>query len=144
MRKRFYLYFILLIALDQLTKFLMVDKQLTIIQDFLDFTFTKNYAGGLGIGQLSPIIILSIIIIVGIFYFIPKVKGKMRNILPFILILAGSFSNLADRLFRGYVIDFIKFHIFDFPCFNIADICIVIGVILFGVFLFMGKKKGSM
>ena len=144
MKKRYYLYFILLIALDQLAKFLMIDKELTIIPNFLDFIFTKNFAGGLGIGQLSPIIILSIIIIVGIFYFIPKVKGKMRNILPFILILAGSFSNLADRLFRGYVIDFIKFHIFDFPCFNIADICIVIGVILFGVFLFMGKKKESM
>lgn len=45
------------------------------------------------------------------------------------LILAGAAGNMIDRLRLGYVIDFIHFHVgsFDFPVFNIADSCVVIG-----------------
>jgi signal peptidase II len=43
--------------------------------------------------------------------------------------LAGAAGNLLDRIFRGYVIDFI--HVRYWPVFNVADICITAGVILF-------------
>ena len=47
------------------------------------------------------------------------------------LILAGGFGNLIDRIFRGYVVDYIDItRLFDYPIFNFADICIVVGVIL--------------
>ena len=46
------------------------------------------------------------------------------------MILGGGISNLIDRLFRGYVIDYIDINnIFKYPIFNLADIFIVIGVI---------------
>ena len=141
MKKRFYLYIILMIVLDQLSKFLMINNTLTIIPDFLSFIYTENTGGALGIGRLSPIIFLSIIIIIGIIYFMSKCKGRIRNNIPFIMILTGSICNLFDRLFRGYVIDFIKIHIFDFPCFNFADIYIVIGIIVLVIFLVLGKKE---
>lgn len=141
MKKRYYLYILVMLLIDQLTKFLVIDKTITIIPDFLSIIYTQNYGGALGIGRLSPIIFLSIILIIGIIYFMNKCKGKIRNNIPFIMILTGSISNLFDRLFRGYVIDFIKFNIFDFPCFNFADIFIVIGIILLVIFLVLGKKE---
>lgn len=47
------------------------------------------------------------------------------------MIICGGLSNLIDRLSRGYVVDYIDINqIFNYPVFNIADICVVIGVIL--------------
>jgi signal peptidase II len=46
--------------------------------------------------------------------------------------LAGAFGNILDRIFNGYVIDFIYFHYQDFywPAFNFADIYITIGALI--------------
>jgi signal peptidase II len=49
--------------------------------------------------------------------------------LAFALILGGALGNLIDRVMRGHVIDFI--HLQHWPVFNVADICIVLGVLLF-------------
>ncbi len=48
------------------------------------------------------------------------------------LILAGAWGNMIDRFRLGYVVDFIHFHVrgFDFPVFNVADACIVVGAVL--------------
>ena len=49
------------------------------------------------------------------------------------LLYAGIAGNLVDRVFRGFVIDFIDLHWADawhFPCFNIADVCITFGAAL--------------
>jgi signal peptidase II len=44
-------------------------------------------------------------------------------------LLAGALGNYLDRLFRGYVVDFI--HVHHWPVFNVADICVAIGIALF-------------
>lgn len=46
----------------------------------------------------------------------------------FLFILAGAVGNYADRLFRGYVVDFI--HIPHWPVFNVADILVTVGAVL--------------
>lgn len=47
------------------------------------------------------------------------------------LIIAGGIGNLIDRIFRGFVIDYIDItQIIDYPVFNFADILVVVGVIL--------------
>jgi len=48
--------------------------------------------------------------------------------LGLVLILAGALGNLGDRLFRGYVVDFI--HVSHWPVFNVADICVSVGAAL--------------
>jgi len=59
------------------------------------------------------------------------------------LIAGGAIGNLVDRLSQGYVVDFILFHIgqWYYPAFNIADVCITIGLILFLIENFRLKKQ---
>jgi signal peptidase II len=62
------------------------------------------------------------------------------------LILAGAVGNFADRLARGYVIDFIEWHWWNrpdlrWPTFNIADSALVVGVGM--LLLHPGKKRDA-
>ena len=69
---------------------------------------------------------------------------EKKTVMSLILILAGGFSNLIDRIFRGYVVDFIDVNeIINFPMFNLADILIFTGCALFAIFLiFTGDVYG--
>lgn len=51
---------------------------------------------------------------------------------PLVMIIAGAISNVWDRVRFGAVADFLDFHIGDwhYPAFNIADSCIVVGVLV--------------
>jgi signal peptidase II len=71
------------------------------------------------------------------------VKDKDNEYIALSFILAGALGNLYDRLFLGYVIDFIEIHYGNFywPIFNIADISISIGVILLLYTTFINRKK---
>ena len=54
------------------------------------------------------------------------------------MVLAGGFGNLIDRIFRGFVVDFIDVsELINFPNFNFADIFIVLGWILLALFFAM-------
>ena len=62
------------------------------------------------------------------------------------LIISGALGNLIDRIFRGYVVDFISFTIFDkeMAIFNVADTFITFGVVLLLIYLFKeGKHERS-
>lgn len=130
MKLKHYIIGIIILIIDQLSKILIIDKNISIIPNFLKFNYTQNTGGAFGIGRINIILIISILIIIGIIVFLIKEKKKNTNYIPFVLILSGSIGNLIDRLFRGYVIDFIDINIFNFPNFNIADISIVFGVIV--------------
>ena len=133
MKLKYFALGLIIIIFDQITKFLFINKNFVIIPYFLNFTYTENKGGAFGIGDINMVLLLSIIIIVAIIIFMIINKKNIINFYPFVLLLSGSMSNLVDRIFRGYVIDFIDVNIFNFPNFNIADICIVIGIISFCV-----------
>ena len=129
MKKRYWIIIgIALIIIDQLTKILVINKNITVIPNFFSITYTENLGAAFGIGNSYIILILNIIIIALLAIFIIKENKKIENYLPYILIISGSIGNIIDRIFRGYVIDFLDFNIFNFPNFNLADICIVIGI----------------
>ncbi len=61
-----------------------------------------------------------------------------------VLILAGGVGNLIDRVRLGYVVDMFNFQFMSYPVFNVADICVVCGVVLFlGYYLFLFDKTDS-
>lgn len=140
MKLKHYIIGLIIIIVDQLSKVLIINKNISIIPNFLNLTYTKNLGGAFGFGKQQIIFLLSVILTIGIVIYLIKNKSKITNYIPFILIISGSIGNLIDRIFRGYVIDFIDVNIFNFPNFNIADICIVIGVIWLIINII---KKGS-
>lgn len=67
----------------------------------------------------------------GIYLFIkiPKEKYYLPLLMILFLMLSGAVGNFIDRVWRGYVVDFIYFSLIDFPIFNFADIYVVCGSI---------------
>ena len=134
MKNKNYIYGLLLgiiiIIIDQITKYLLINKYVTIIPNILQFTYTENYGIAFGINLGRIVILLNLLIIIGLLYFAKKEKNDFIKLLPYILVISGSVSNLGNRIFRGYVIDFIDIGFINFPNFNLADICIVSGVII--------------
>ena len=130
MKLKHYIIGIVIVIIDQLSKMLIINKKIPVIPNFLEFNYTQNTGGAFGIVRINFILIISLMIIIGIIMYLIKENKKITNYIPFVLLLSGSIGNLIDRIFKGYVIDFIDINILDFPNFNIADISIVFGVIV--------------
>lgn len=131
-----------LVILDQITKLLIVKnfdigeiKEIISIgsQKIFSITHVRNSGAAWSIMEGKTIILIIFpIIIVGIILFLlfkGKITGKLECI-SYSLIIAGGIGNLIDRVRLNEVIDFIKWEVFSFPVFNVADICIVVGAIM--------------
>lgn len=123
-----------LVGIDIITKVLLSDVYIKIIGDFFVFKSTINEGAGLGIlsGQTTLLIIMSVVFIIAFVVF--DIFYKNSSKLYFIAInfvLAGAIGNLIDRIFLGYVRDFIYINLPFMPYyFNVADIFITIGAVL--------------
>jgi signal peptidase II len=139
---------ILLILFDLFTKYLItkyfnVNEGIVLINNFLKFVYIRNT--GAAFGMLSNNTILLILVtIVLLFYLVKEILNSKANInlFAYTLIISGAIGNLIDRVFRGYVVDFISFTLFgrEMAIFNVADIYITFGVILF---IFSIFKEGK-
>ena len=125
---------IAIIMLDQISKLIMIDKNINIIPQILSFSYTQNT--GVAFGLISNNIIFVIIfniVILGIIIKFLKENNESIDytvLVSLILILSGGIGNLIDRILRGYVVDFIKFDFINFPIFNVADISITLGIFI--------------
>ena len=89
-----------------------------------------------GLGTIKIVTLINIVILMTMIVFMIVNRHQIKKYFPVIVIIAGAIGNLIDRLFRGYVIDFIDIRLFDFPNFNIADILIVFGSIALLIIIF--------
>ncbi len=130
-----------------INKFFYYGKLNTVIPKF--FYLTKVYNEGAAWSTFSGSVYLLIgIAIVAFFLLLIYQKSFLenkKNMVTFGLIYGGLFGNLVDRIFRGHVIDYLKFDFgtYEFPVFNLADIAIVIGFILIIYSIFKGEDKNG-
>ncbi len=132
--------FLLLVGIDQASKLwvksrLMNKDPIVILKDVLNLQYHENNGAVWGIlsGKVVYLTIFTFIIMFFILYLYFKIpKNKKFNALKIItvFILAGALGNLIDRIYLGYVVDFIYFKIIDFPLFNLADSYLTVSSIL--------------
>ena len=139
MKKKVLIIFIL-VLIDQLIKVLICNtigktgNIIFIIPKVLSLTYLQNDTSSFGI--FNDRILLIALDLMILFFVIKLLVDKKHNFvngakIGFSLIIAGGIGNLIDRLFRGYVIDYLDIsELFNYPVFNFADICIVAGVVL--------------
>lgn len=147
MKKKVLLIAFITLFLDLLTKYIVFSvkcfsNSLIVIKNFFRIVPLKNYGAAFSSFENMNILLISISILILIYllYVIRKVKDTKLNALSYGILIGGLLGNLFDRLFFGYVRDFLSFKIFNynFAIFNIADVGIVIGVVLL---LILGFKK---
>lgn len=133
----------LLVALiDYIIKILVMNNlkpigSLTVIPGLFSLTYVENK--GAAFGMLSNarwvFILFTIIVIIALCYVVikKKIDSKLFNAAA-ILIIGGGIGNLIDRIFYGYVVDYLSVSFFPPVC-NFADYCVTVGAGLMVIYL---------
>lgn len=130
-------YFSKLWALNTLSKGLVID----IIPNYLDFEYLENRGAAFGIFQGKMLALSLVTILIVLALIITLIRAKNSSVLYRIslaLIISGALGNLYDRLIRGFVVDFIHFHLnntWHFPTFNFADMLVTFGAFFMIIYL---------
>lgn len=125
----------LLVIVDQLIKiiidvWLVPQGEVVVVDGLFSLAYVENTGAAWGAleGRRWFLAIVAALAIIVIVYMLSKgkIKGACYNIAT-VMLLAGGLGNLIDRVFRGYVIDYIRTLFIDFPVYNFADILITVG-----------------
>lgn len=137
--KKKYLYIVLfiigLVLIDQVSKLLVVNylsDKIVLINNFFSLDYVKNTGAAFGFfsGNIFFLVLITLALVIYLIYELKQNIDKKFNLVFIILIISGAIGNLIDRVFRGFVVDFISFILFNsqMPVFNIADIFVTCGV----------------
>ena len=147
--------FVALVFIDQFTKDLIVKSLAShqvspIIKNFLSLMYVKNTGSAFsmfankswGVTMLSVISGIAFVVLLFLAFFVLARFRSRRLSICLIFLAAGTLGNLIDRVRLKYVIDFIsvQFGSYQFPIFNVADICITLSCIALAVMLFFNEK----
>lgn len=140
--KNNYIYYIIAIvvfSLDLLTKHILTNKNIVLIKNVLSFKYSENTGAAFSMFSNSTLflIIVSILMIIAIILFKTLVKHKKHFLftIAYPLILGGALGNLFDRIFLGFVRDFVSLDIINFAIFNLADSALCIGFVLLAIYM---------
>ncbi|MBE6792857.1 MAG: signal peptidase II [Ruminococcaceae bacterium] len=142
-----------LVGVDQLTKYWAViylkdQPNIQIWPNVFELEYRENTGAAFSLFRdhvwllsiVSAVILAAIVVTV--------VRIKLPNIrwvrIAALLIVAGGAGNLIDRVFRGYVVDFISVKLIDFPVFNVADCFVCIGafvLLIYVIFIYREPAK---
>lgn len=131
---------LVLTLLDQVSKHLVLtylkgENDISLIPDVLQLRYIENrgMAFGLFEGKIPVFVILCLLffcLFVYVYARIPRTRYYLPLAVTSVIMVSGALGNFIDRVFRGYVVDFIYFSLIDFPVFNMADIYVVCSGIL--------------
>ena len=146
----YYLLALVIIALDQITKAIIVNKMelgesIQVIENFLYITSHRNPGAAWGIlaGKMWFFYIVTVVVIIALVFYIQKMaKTHMLVGVALALMLGGAIGNLIDRILHQEVVDFIDTYIFgyNFPIFNVADSALTVGVALLIIYMLFEEK----
>ena len=125
---------------------MIINQTTVLIKDFLNITYVHNMGAAFSLfsGSRWLLVLIGIAAVIGIIFYIAKLPYIADfDMFTYSLLLGGVLGNLIDRIFRGYVIDYISLNIFGyhFPIFNFADICVTFGIIFL---VYSMLKEGSL
>jgi signal peptidase II len=141
-----------LVVIDQLLKIWMLghlagSPSIMIIPGLLQLTYVENRGAAFGIfqGKVGILSVLTLAVIITAIILLLMGKFKPKMVLWSVgLIIAGGTGNLIDRMFRTFVVDYLDISPwFNFPVFNFADCCVVIGTSLLLIYLLFFEGKES-
>ena len=130
-------YSLFIISLDQVSKFIVLstlgfERSKNIIPNLLNFTLVKNKGAAFSLFSNSTnfltitSVFASILLITIILKSPPK---SLWSAMGLAYLLGGTMGNGLDRLFKGYVLDFLELIPIYFPIFNLADVSINVAII---------------
>ncbi|MBI5937578.1 MAG: lipoprotein signal peptidase [Betaproteobacteria bacterium] len=132
----------LIIALDQLTKLLVIDS-LTLheaipLTDFFNLMRAHNTGAAFSLLADQPgwqrLFFVAVALVASgiIFHLLRKTQGRPLFCFSLALILGGALGNVIDRIAYGHVVDFLDFYLgtWHWPAFNVADSGITVGAVL--------------
>ena len=127
-------------------KVVSVDE-IEVIKEFFYISYARNTGAGWSLLSDKTSLLIGITVIaLGIFVFMMKefdIKKRFFFSFGLSLMIGGTIGNFGERIYHGFVTDFLDFIIFgyDYPVFNVADICLVVGTISVLVSLFFTKEN---
>ena len=140
---------VVLIIIDQITKWLTVNHlkpihNIDLIPNVLSLTYVENKGAAFGILQdarwVFIVVTFAVLLALGVYIIKNKPQSKLFC-WSCALIYAGAIGNLIDRVALGYVVDMIRVHFFNFPVFNFADCCVVIGAALLCIHILIDQPE---
>lgn len=150
-KKRFYLrllikliLIIVLVAIDLLTKlyfetyYLNGGEDFSLINGFVGIANVQNTGGAFGLlSSNTAMLVIFTVLFLCVFGIIDAYTTTFNGFyfMGFTLIVGGALGNFIDRIFKGYVRDFIHLEFMEFPVFNFADIFLTVGVICYIIYI---------
>ncbi len=158
---RYLLLSILVIVLDQITKYWCVgnidyNTRGIEVLPFFNLVHVYNYGAAFSMfadwGGVQRYVLSGIALFMALVFVIMLLRTKASlkgHCIAYALFIGGAIGNLIDRLMHGYVVDFLLFYLKDeqgnitwaYPSFNVADIAVCVGAFLMVVLAFFSKAK---
>ena len=139
----------LIVVGDQLFKHWIVQNielggQFPVIPGVIHFTYLRNTGAAFSMfeGMRWTLVVIACLCCAAIVVYLIRAKTNPWNKVGLAMVLGGAIGNLIDRIRFGYVVDMFETEFVDYAVFNIADVCITLGGILFCVvFIFFTKAE---
>lgn len=140
-----------LVGIDQLLKYWAVHQlrpvgTVPIIENIFHFTYIENRGMAFGMMEGQQWLLIWVTAAVLLVLVIVVLSGRLKHKFPLFaaaVVLGGGVGNLIDRVYRGYVVDYIHVKAINFAVFNFADACVTIGTLALAVWVICSELRRS-